>query len=296
MNWKAKVAVQFALAHLPFGETVNHRLQRILGRYTPETLRRRILARLPIFQRLMTHAALKDATVVEIGTGWELLDPLLMFVFGSKEIYTYDHVRHLRFAIPKTAIEQMGDLKDVLVAAGARRERLDTLQRLSALTDLLAAANIHYIAPGDAAATGLPAKSVDLFFSISVLEHVPTEVLFALIVESRRILKSSGVGFHIIDPGDHYADLGVSKVNFLQYSDRTWDFWVQNKISYHNRLRAKQFIEAFKRQGASFKSIETKMEPQSLEVLNNGIPLQQRFADFTKEELAIHYCEIIHSF
>ena len=296
MNWKTKVAIQFALAHLPYGESVNHRLQLVLGRYTPETLRNRILEQIQLFERLLKHTALKDATVVEVGTGWDLLNPLLMFVLGAREIYTYDHMRHLRFAIPKAIIQQMAGLRDSLIAAGARGERIDSLQPVMNLQELLILTNIHYIAPGDAAATRLHDKSADLFFSYAVLEHVPPQVLTAIILESRRVLKSSGFGFHVIDPGDHYAPLGVSKMNFLQYSDRTWNFWIQNKISYHNRLRAKQFIQEFEKHGARFEAMETRTEPQSLEALNNGLRVHPRFAGFTKEELAVHYCEIIHTF
>jgi hypothetical protein len=296
MNWKSKVAVQFVLSKLPGGERLNHGLQWMNGNYTPMKLRERLLARLPIYERITRHVGLKDATVVEIGTGWELLDPLLMFAFGSERIYTYDHVRHLRFPIPRMISREMQGLKDLLVSRGADPNRIDAVARAVSLEDLLALAKIHYKAPGDGTATALAKKSVDLFFSISVLEHVAPAVVFALIAESRRVLKPSGMGFHIIDPGDHYAPFGVSKVNFLQYSDRLWDFWVQNKISYHNRLRARQFIEAFENQGAQFKSIETKTAESDVALLRNGFKIDRRFWSFNAEDLAVYYCEVIHTF
>jgi len=296
MNWKTKVAVQFILSKFQHGESLNHRLQLMGGRYTPQILQDKILWRLPVYDQIKLHVSLKDASVVEVGTGWELLDPLLMFIFRSREIYTYDHVRHLRFSIPRQIILQLHAIKDLLISRGGDPERIDALHRVNSLDELLALAGIHYVAPGDACATGLLEKSVDLFFSISVLEHVPPDVLTKLIAESRRILKPSGMGFHIIDPGDHYAELGVSKVNFLQYSDRIWDFFVQNKISYHNRLRARQFIEAFEGQGAKLESVKTRIDQSDIERLRSGLKVARRFSGFTPEELAAHYCEIMHSF
>jgi hypothetical protein len=35
VKWQAKVAAQAILAHLPGGESLNHRLQRAQGRHTP---------------------------------------------------------------------------------------------------------------------------------------------------------------------------------------------------------------------------------------------------------------------
>ena len=296
MNWKTKVAVQFILSKFRHGESLNHRLQLMGRRYSLQILQEKILWRLTVFDQIRLHVPLRNATVVEVGTGWELLDPLLMFIFGSREIHTYDHVRHLRFSIPRQIILQLHAIKDLLISRGGDPERIDALQPVNSLDELLALAGIHYVAPGDACATGLPENSVDLFFSISVLEHVPPGVLAKLIAESRRILKPSGMGFHIIDPGDHYAELGVSKVNFLQYSDRIWDFFVQNKISYHNRLRARQFIEAFQGQGAKLESVKTRIDLSDIERLRNGLKVAGRFSGFTPEELAIHYCEIMYSF
>jgi hypothetical protein len=296
MHWKAKIAAQFVLAHLPFGERLNNRLQVMNGRFGPERIRKVFVDRVAIFERLANHIPLKDAVIVEVGTGWELLDPMLMFIFGAKAIYTYDHVRHLRFPLAKKNIAQMWDLRDLLLSQSANLDRLKILTQATNLEQLLSTANVHYVAPGDAALTGLPNQTVDLFFSISVLEHVPPRVLTALIAESKRILKPSGLGFHIIDPGDHYAEFGTSKVNFLQYSDRIWDFFVQNKISYHNRLRAKEFIEAFEKQGAIFQTADLRTEEQSLAALDAGLLIDQRFSAFTKQELAVHYLEVVHSF
>lgn len=297
MHWQAKVAIQFTLSHLPGGEVLNHRLQWWNGNYSPEALRKKLLERIPSYQRIQRHVPLKGAKVVEVGTGWELLDPLLMFVFGAGRIHTYDHVRHLRFAVPQIILGQIQAITEPLVKAGADASRIRSLRDVSDLSSLLSLCNVEYVAPGDAANTGLPQRSIDLFFSYAVLEHVPPAVLNALVAESRRILKPvSGIGFHVIDPGDHYAPYGVSKVNFLRYSDRTWNFWVQNKISYHNRLRAKQFLEAFASQGAQFLNVELRTDAADLTLLRDGFPVDKRFAGYTREELAVSRCDVVHAF
>lgn len=292
MHWKLKVATQFLLAKIPGGETVNHRLQWLNGNYSNEALRNRIHERLPLYRQIEEHVSLRGARVVEVGTGWELLDPLIMFAFGTAEIHTYDHLPHLRFRVPRIIVSELAKTSP----PGCDPERLAALQRAANLEELLATAHIHYVAPGDARRTRLPDKSVDLFFSYATLEHIRPPALAGIIAESKRVLKSSGISFHVIDPGDHYASYGVSKVNFLRYSDRAWDFWIQNKISYHNRLRAKDFLAMFEQQGAHLLEIDSHTDQADVDMLRNGFPLNHRFATFSPEELAVHYLAVAHSY
>ena len=294
IHWKTKVAIQVLLSHIPGGEAINHRLRLLNGRHTVDELRENITGRLIMFSRLQKQISLRGATVVEIGSGWELLDPLLMFVFGAARIYTYDRIRHARFAVVRRVVRELQTAARSLVEAGADPLRLEALAKATNLTELMALARIDYMAPGDASATGLPDCSVDLFFSVAVLEHVAPSALSAIVAECRRVLKSSGRSFHVIDPGDHYWTHGVSRINFLQYSDRAWNFWVQNSISYHNRLRAKEFLDAFSRGGLSLIYANAKTEASGIELLRNGFRLDCRFARFSPEELAVSSLEVVH--
>lgn len=294
IHWKTKVAIQFILARMPGGEAINHRLRLLNGRHATGELRENIAGRLIMFPRLQKQVSLRGATVVEVGSGWELLDPLLMFVFGAKRIYTYDRIRHARFAVVRHVVRELQTAAQSFVEAGADPLRLEALAKATNLKDLLALARIAYLAPGDASATGLPDSSVDLFFSVAVLEHVTPSALSAIVAECRRVLKPSGRSFHVIDPGDHYSAHGVSRINFLQYSDRAWDFWVQNSISYHNRLRAREFLDAFSHGGLSLIYANAKTDAADLELLQNGFRLDRRFFHFSPEELAVSSIEVMH--
>ena len=143
----------------------------------------------------------------------------------------------------------------------------------------------------------LPDNSIDLVYSYAVLEHVPESVIHGITLESKRILKQNGIAYHAIGTHDHYVsfDKRISKVNFLQYPEWLWRFFVKNKISYHNRLREKQFLEIFKSHGAKIKMISNKIDPSDLEILKT-MKIDKRFAGMTHEELAVYYSEIILSF
>jgi hypothetical protein len=126
---------------------------------------------------------------------------------------------------------------------------------------------------------------------------VPENVINGLIIESKRILKKNGICFHAIGLHDHYADVNqkISKVNFLQYSEDMWNFFVKNKISYHNRLREREFLNLFKFHEAKILKINNELDQEDINILKK-IKIDKRFSGMTDQELAVYYTEIICSF
>jgi SAM-dependent methyltransferase len=84
---------------------------------------------------------------------------------------------------------------------------------------------VRYHAPADAASTPLPSRSIDVVFSNSVLEHVPSDVVLSCFAEARRVLRPDGVMFRSVNCGDHYAyvDRSITQVHYLQFSDEEWE-------------------------------------------------------------------------
>lgn len=136
---------------------------------------------------------------------------------------------------------------------------------------------------------------MDLVYSHAVLEHVPEETIHAIALESRRVLRPGGLAFHFIGPFDHYAsvDKSISMVNFLQYPEWKWKLLVKNKISYHNRLRAKEFVQIFSPYGAEVLVVRDTIEPSDLEALKT-MKIDVRFAGMTQEELAVSRSEVLY--
>jgi SAM-dependent methyltransferase len=303
MEWRFKVGIQFVLARLPGGTGLNHLLQIANRSFTPRKVRDRVLINAEIVSRISRFVPLRDSTIVDVGTGWELIAPLLLSLFRPRAIYSFDLARHLRLSVVRKVLEQIeNEIKTICVLCELdpveAKAKVEGWARARSLDDLLALANIVYLAPGDATSTALPGESVDLFFSREVLEHLTEPVLIDILRESKRLLKSSGVAFHAIEPGDHYANVkaGLSRVNFLQYSERTWNFWVNNRISYHNRWRARQFLDTFTAQGARVLDLQSRTDARDLDLLHHGFKLDSKFSGLTAEELAVNYIEVIHRF
>jgi hypothetical protein len=300
--WKLKVLIQFLLSRLPFGEQINHRLQQLNGSHNLSRTERRVLEIVRDIRPLMEFRSLDGLSVVEIGTGWDAINPLLLHVLGVKSCQTFDHLRHVRFEHAQRVLAAI-DRKATEIAALTAvpiteiRNRVASLTSCGSLDALLTAANITYCAPGDGTRTNLPSASFDLFYSYAVLEHVPRDVVVGLTKEAQRLLKPSGTCFHLIGLHDHYAgfDKGISKVNFLQYSEQAWAFFVYNNIAYHNRLRAPTFVEIFESCGARIERIENEVDSGDLEALSR-MKVDEKFRGIPAEQLAVTKSAVVLSF
>ena len=300
MDWRIKLGTQFLLARLPFGIRLNHVLQILHGRHSAKLARHRLQDLAANFSRIRNAGLdLDGACVVEIGTGWNAINTLILFALGVREVHTYDLNRHVRSHLVRRAVSELDELAEVVaeqagVPAHSVKERLARLRGKHAAEDIFSAAGIHYHAPADATRTGLDSSSVDLVYSYAVLEHVGPDTIRRMNEETRRILRPTGLAYHGIGLHDHFTgvDRDITAVNFLQYSDRWWDFFVQNEISYHNRLREKDFLEIFARDGFEVVSRKNVIDPKSLGALDH-MQLDAKFRGYTPEELAVIHSTLV---
>ena len=105
--WKLKVLMQFVLAHLPKGEQINYLLQILNKSHSPQETAERIPSLLRQLKRIDQYVELRGSSVLEIGTGWDAISALLFYVTGTKTVYTYDHVPHVRHKLLQNVIRQI---------------------------------------------------------------------------------------------------------------------------------------------------------------------------------------------
>lgn len=298
--WWIKAGAQTALSVIPFGEAINYQLQK--WNHFEANFRWALECNIKYLRDLIRTTlkcglALQGAKTLEVGTGWIPTIPVGMHLLGA-EVHTYDHVRHLRTA----NIARLVDLYPDYLASLAETAGQDTGVLQSRLSALRAPGQssaqphawfqpfgIQYHAPGDASRSGLPDGSLDLYFSVAVLEHVSVSALKAMLREAYRTLREGGLTYHVIGMFDHYADVDprITRVNFLKFSDFTWRLIGQNKISYHNRLRESEFVSLF--QEAGFEVVERRSEvcEVSLKALET-MWLNAKYREFDKRDLATY--------
>jgi SAM-dependent methyltransferase len=239
----------------------------------------------------------KGGRFLEVGTGHNVNVPMGLWLCGASEIVTVDLNQYLSEALVAETLEFVRAKPDEVATAFGTlaedelfQERLQQLVGLrGGMKELLSLANIKYLSPADAGRLGFPDSSFDFHISHAVFEHIPPEIIAAILKEARRLLKPQGLFLHVIDPSDHFAhdDASITAINFLQFNEREWHRWAGNKFMYHNRLRAFEYLKLFEEAGASLLRQSQAIDQSSLESLRNGFQLDGRFHEIVPEELAI---------
>src|SRR4030066_1070873 len=106
-NWKVKVLFQFLLSLCPSGEQINYFFQVLNKRHKPESIAQKVRTYVQRINLINKYKQLDGCTIVEIGTGWKPIATLLFYLMGAKTIYTYDHVRHVRFKLLHVVLKEI---------------------------------------------------------------------------------------------------------------------------------------------------------------------------------------------
>jgi hypothetical protein len=223
--------------------------------------------------------------------------PLAFWLMGAQKTITIDLNPYLKAELIKESLQYISDNNDEirkLFGSLLREKRMDDLLDFSRSGSFLTRAFldlccIQYVAPGDAAATALPPKSIDFHTSYTVLEHIQPDVLKKILVEGNRIMRDNGLFIHGIDYSDHFAhsDKTMSPINFLRFSDEQWERYAGNRYMYMNRLRHDDFLELFQSVGHRILTNQPTIDARSLELLKAAtFPLSERFRGTSKEILA----------
>lgn len=282
MNWRYKAALQFVFGHAPFGERLNYFAQCANGAFSDAALLSSVCAKAKHIRNLNERHPIRGASVVEIGTGWTGVGSIVLSLFGAR-VRTYDNRAHLRHHLFRRAIgTAVRNIDRVSAFSGLPQDRLrERLDEALSSPDPLRNLHITYVAPGDASSTGLPAQSVDLVYSYGTLEHIPLDVIRAILTESRCILKTGGLASHYIGMQDHYA----GGVHFLRYPDWLYRLAFCHKVHYHNRLRLPDFMSLFASHGFSADWSDTRLPEDALRTARTR-PIAARFRGLSEKELA----------
>ncbi len=303
MHWRIKGLVQKTIGAMPGGEMLHYAIQRRFGGI--RSPRREILLKIDDWelmtkQLLETGAEIRGARLLEVGSGWYPALPLACYLAGAARVYTFDLNRLLKPDLMRVCIELLGDALP-RISAASRVELEEVRSRYRHLLSMADASDpaelsgnvIQYRAPSDATDTGLEEGCIDIVFSNSVLEHIPAEAIDRLHHASLRLLRTGGVSFHSVNCGDHYAytDPNVHQLNYLQFTDREWQFW-NNRFLYQNRLRAHQLLDAARNAGFEIIRDTSHARPQRLDQLR-AMTIAPEFADIPEEKLCITTVDFI---
>ena len=295
MRWRSKARIQATCAAIPGGPLLYRSLQQRFGTLAPDPFGR-LAAHVHMLRGLTAlDVGVVGARCLEVGTGHVPVVPVGFFLSGASEVVSVDLHRRLDLGLTSRMLERLAAERDRVVALysglvepAALRRRLDVLARgAGSPADLFADIGLRYDAPGDAAALPHRDGSVDVHFSMTVLEHIEPVALAAVLSEARRVLAGGGAAVHFVDPSDHFShqDPRIPPINFLRYSQAQWQRIAGNEFSYTNRLRASQLEQVFVDAGLRVERTTRRVDDRSLAELRSGFPLAPEFRGLDEQDL-----------
>jgi SAM-dependent methyltransferase len=231
------------------------------------------------------------ATVLEVGSGWHPVIPLLFSLANAKRVVMVDSQRLIDGAtFFGTVLGMEAHAQHIAARIG-----IDEAVIRSALADppgdlgeLLRRFRMDYRAPCDLAASSIPDGEFNVVFSRALLEHVPPDVLRPLLDRTFRLLRPGGWTCHAVDNSDHWShsDRRLSRLNFLCHSDRFFGFltWF-NPLDYQNRLRHPEYADLLQKSGFEVVYSMSIPEPKALADLQT-LSIAARFRGFVADDLA----------
>ena len=308
MNWQLKAWTQNVVAALPMADAVYYAIQRTRGSLRPGrvTPHEWFTAAVTMVEWIRSVGQeVQDKRFLEVGTGRMLGLPTALWLCGAAETVTIDLNAYLSEALVAESNRYMREHRSEILklfraeaAPPGFRERFQRLVGFSgSLTSFMQMTNTRYLAPADATALPFPDERFDFHVSHAVLEHVPCAAVAQVLGEAKRLLRPNGLLVHVIDPSDHFShdDTSILAVNFLKFEEREWERWAGNKFSYHNRLRACEYVKLFEAAGLRIIHQTQTIDEPSLALLKNGFPLATRFRPIRPEDLAVRSLNLMAS-
>lgn len=295
MNWKTKARLLAGLSKVPGYERYYICLQKAFGR-----LKANPTARLGQTKMLLTW--LKEANpqlirgrYFEVGTGHIPRVPLFLYLAGASSVVTVDLNRRLDLRMLGKCLQWVADNPDTIVRElNQYATENEILSRIEVVREnisdpgrFLSEAKIEYVAPARAESTGLPAGSIDVHFSVTTFEHIPSDVLSAIMVDAKRLLNKDGVAFHRIDLSDHFShcDPSIMAINFLKFREGEFSKYNNNALAYCNRLRKTSYDKIFRDAGFEDLRVETHVDELSLKGLRSGFVVSEEFAGKSETDI-----------
>lgn len=294
---------------MPMANAIYYALQRTAGSLKPGRL-----SPLDSFQAAVSMVdwikrSGQDAVgkiFLEVGTGRTVNLPTALWLCGAGRIVTVDLHPYLSEALVAESnqfVRQHRDEVQQLFGDWAQtpqfRERFDQLVNFSGgLDQTLKMMNVEYRSPADAARLDFDDGSFDFHISHAVFEHIPAEDILNILKEARRVLVSGGLLIHIIDPSDHFAhdDESITAVNFLQFNENEWHRLAGNQFTFHNRMRAFEYLELFAQAGVHVLWQQQSIDKRALQALTNGFHLNAQFQHIPLEDLAVTSLNMVGRF
>jgi SAM-dependent methyltransferase len=210
---------------------------------------------------------IEHAKFYEFGAGWDLIGPLAFYIMGARDQTLSDIAPNLKLSLINHSLARFHRLADeIREITGAT-----TIPLPPSITSEveIRPLGMEYIV-ADLEELSLAPAQFDYITSTCVLEHVPAGEIPPMLRKCYELLKPGGFLCSVVDLQDHYSyfDSSVSVLNFLKYSDFTWDLLFNSPLHHLNRLRFTDHLRMIREANFEIVTYWTKDTPLNVARIN----------------------------
>jgi hypothetical protein len=231
------------------------------------------------------------STLLEMGAGRQPIMPIIMSFLNTETIYVADNQQLLNETMFRNAVQFLMErhvyiAEKLLIEPAWIRETLDNALYMPR-DEMLRHFRIAIRAPDARGRLNIADEHIDLGFSFNALEHCGSGAIAAFFAECKRLLKSNGRMFHIIDTTDHWAriDRSITTANFLKFDEHDWRIFCLHPLYYQNRCRRTDYETLLDNAGFTTEVCISTVDPVALAALP-AMGLAEKFRSTEKESLA----------
>lgn len=251
MKWynKAIIAKCCSLLPKPWDYSIYFCMQKRFGFFSNYHPNKKFSDTFYLLDEINKTTAILSKTILELGTGWDIIAPICFWLYGAGKIITVDLNNYLSEELTKkTLLYIKNNISDFEKRPDIVLDRLHLLSECDNLSDVFSKTSISYIPECDARnLTNYVECSIDIFFSNNVFEHINKDTLSLILKEFQHYSNKDTIQFHLIDLSDHFShsDPSIDEIHFLKYSGKFWSFISGNQFRYCNRLRKSEYLSLF---------------------------------------------------
>lgn len=288
LRWQRRIAANSVKACVPFQaelRKLKHSIRPPVPGRHHELVLDGIIQQITMIRQAGGRIA--GARVLEIGSGWIPVAPLVYRLAGAREVILSDQHRLLHPHSVRAAADFLLARSDRLARdldiAPDRVAEVLSVPLQGGLEAMLDALGLAYVVPLSAETLN---GRIDLAYSHTVLEHIPPDALAAIFALVRDRLSERGLFCNGIDNSDHRRcyDENLSLVDFLRYSDLAWKMQCINPQDYTNRLRHSDYVALLEDAGFGVLDSRVHVAHGALAGIARG-ELPQRFRHKSAEDL-----------
>ncbi|CAM1362392.1 hypothetical protein [Tenacibaculum xiamenense] len=271
MHWKIKAGIQKVLSYTRLGDRFNHIPATLQKHYYENVFNYQLHECIRKLKETKPFLEGKEKIALEIGTGYSIVSPVILFLLGFKKIVTVDISNDISMNTAKKQLCFFRNqaykaivMKNSIYEEGELEEKINTLLSFTSMNKLLDYCRITYLPKYTFDDIDALNYKFDYIYSQVVFEHIDKKTLEALFKKMEKWLSNDGYGVHTINFIDHFANPGffqdrsISEFNFLRYSDKFWNFWTRNPIAFTNRLTFPFYLDLCEEVGLDVVSFKGK--------------------------------------